>query len=127
MTEQVNEEDDRKRLLDNLPCGAGVYELRDGVISLTYQNKRYRELVGLNTEEYPDLSPMSAIYPGDVEVIMSKLTQAIEQKCDIGCNIRLKHQTLGYRPVYLAGHVVADGTGAFLIYATFTLQNGISD
>ena len=110
----------QKSLMDNLPCGAGVYEFKDGQISLTYQNKIYWELVGLNEEAYPDASEMSAVHPDDIPIIMQELSAAIAQRRDVTCDIRLRHLTRGYRPVHLLGRVVFKENGGFLIYATFT-------
>ena len=119
-TDRIQEEELQKSLMDNLPCGAGIYEFRDGQIRLIYQNKIYWELVGLNEEAYPDTSEMSAIHPDDVPAIMRELSAAIEQQRDVTCDIRLRHLTRGYLPVHLLGRIVFKEAGGFLIYATFT-------
>ena len=110
----------QRSLLDNLPGGAGIYEFKDGQLSLTYQNKSYWELVGLQEEAYPDNAPISAVHPDDVPVIMNELRSALQQSRDIECDIRLRHLTEGYRPVHLAGRIVLREDGGFRIYATFT-------
>ena len=119
VSQQVREEETQKALLDNLPCGAGVYTFKDGQMSLTYQNKSYWELVGLYEEAYPDSAPMSAVHPDDIPVIMGELSAAIQQNRDVSCDIRLRHLSLGYRPVHLVGRIVHTEAGGFLIYATF--------
>lgn len=117
---RVKSESLQGSLMDNLPCGAGIYEFRDGQMSLIYQNKIYWELVGLNEEAYPDCSEMSAIHPDDIPVIMQELSAAVAQQRDVSCDIRLRHLTLGYRPIHLLGRIVFRENGSFLIYATFT-------
>ena len=119
-TEQIKEEERQKELLDNLPGGAGIYELTGNEMRLIYQNKSYWELVGLDEEAYPDPTPMSAIHPDDLPVIMQELKLAFNQKRDISCDIHLRHLKLGYRSVHLAGRIVPGANGGFLIYATFT-------
>ena len=119
-TKQIEQEELQKSLMDNLPCGAGIYEFKDGQMSLTYQNKIYWELVGLGEEAYPDPSEMSAVHPDDIPIIMRELSSAIEQRRDVRCEIRLRHLTRGYRPVHLLGRIVFREDGSFMIYATFT-------
>ncbi len=119
-TELINEEEKQKALLDNLPAGAGIYELDGGEIRLIYQNKSYWELVGLGGESYVDPSPMSAIHPNDVPVIMDEIVQAIQNRRDVSCDIRLRHVTLGYIGVKLSGRIVPRESGSFLIFALFT-------
>ena len=122
-SEQVRQEETQRDLLDHLPGGAGVYRLRDGQLSLTYQNKSYWELVGLREAELIDPAPMSAIHPDDVPIIMRELQTAIEQGRDVVCDIRLRHLTKGYRSAHLVGRVVPQKEGGYAIYATFSLND----
>lgn len=119
-SEQVQDEERQKALLDNLPGGAGIYELQNGELRLVYQNKSYWELAGLQEAAYPDPMPLSAVHPDDVPIIMQELSMAIQQGRDVSCDIQLKHLTAGYRPVHLAGRIVPCEEGRFLIFATFT-------
>lgn len=118
-TEKVQKEAAQESLLDNLPCGAGVYKLKDNEMSLVYQNKSYWELVGLNEAAFPDPAAMSAIHPDDVPMVQREIYMAIQQGRAVSCDIRLKHLTLGYRPVHVAGNIVHEGNGEFSIYVTF--------
>lgn len=122
-SEQVKREAAQRKLLDNLPCGAGVYRFKDGEMSLIYQNKSYWELVGLNEEAFPDPSAMSAIHPDDIPLVMSELSQAVQHNRDVSCDIRLRHLSEGYRRVHLASRVAGEESGALSIYATFTPEN----
>ena len=124
VTERVREKQDLHRMLDNLPCGAGVYELHHGQVRLVYQNKRYWELVGLHSDEFHDAAPMSEIHPEDVPAVRSALKAALRQGGDVDCDIRLKHAALGFRPVHLTGRVVPDEAGGWSIFATFTQKSG---
>ncbi len=119
-SEQIKEEEAQEALLDNLPCGAGVYEFKDGQMSLTYQNRSYWELVGLHEEKFPDPTPMSAVHPEDIPAIMQELDMAMKEGRDVSCNIRLRHLTKGYLPVHLVGRIAPEENGGFRIYATFT-------
>lgn len=119
-SEQIKDENKQKALLDNLPSGAGVYEFRDGAMRLIYQNKSYWDLVGLSEEKYLDSAPMSAIHPDDLPSVMRELSAAVAEQRDVSCSIRLRHLTLGFRPVHLAGRIVRAKDDALLIYATFT-------
>ena len=52
MTMQVELEERRKELLDNLPCGAIIFEVTaDGIINSPHINKRYAELVNRHEDE----------------------------------------------------------------------------
>ena len=119
-TAQVAEEQRQKELLDNLPCGAGIYEFRDGQMGLIYQNKSFWELVGLYEPSFPDAAPMSAVHPDDIPIIMQELPLAIRQNRDVSCDIRLRHLNMGYRHAHLLGRIVPEKNGAFRIYATFS-------
>lgn len=121
ITEQRIAGQNERRLFDNLPCGAGIYEFRNGMMSLVYQNKSYWQLVGLNEEDrFPDPNEMSAVHPDDIPVVMTNLLSAIQNNCDVSCDIRLRHLTRGYRPVHLTGRIIPDKEGGFSIYATFS-------
>lgn len=52
MTEQNKEEERRAELMDNLPCGAGIYEYEKGKLRCRYLNKRYWELVGRSSYDF---------------------------------------------------------------------------
>lgn len=117
---QIKTEEQQRALLDNLPGGAGVYELEDGQLHLIYQNKSYWELVGLNEAQFPDPAPLSAIHPDDTAAIMQELSMAIQQGRDLSCDIRLRHLTKGFRPVHLAGKITSTSPSKFTIYATFS-------
>ena len=119
-TDITDEERTQRDLLDNLPGGAGIYELKDGRMSLVYQNKSYWEMVGLGDIAYPDPAPMSAVHPEDVPVIMQALSAAIAQGKDVSCEVRLRHLERGYFPVHLAGRILPAEDGSLLIYASFT-------
>ncbi len=120
VTVQKQTEQQQTELLDNMPCGAGVYEYKNGAMNFIYQNKSYWELVGLNKADFPDNSEMSAIHPEDIGTVMRELSLALSEKRDVSCDIRLRHLTLGYRPVHLAGRIVMEAADALMIYATFT-------
>ncbi len=122
--DRLRDEERMREILDNLPCGAGVYELANGQMSLIYQNDSYWELVGLNEADFPDTEAMSAIHPDDVPVIMQELGMAMQQQRGVSCDIRLRHLTMGYRPVHLSARVVAREDMRFVIYATFTPISG---
>ena len=119
-TSQIKKEEIQRKLLDNLPCGAGLYKLKNGEMSLVYQNKSYWELVGLNEAAFPDTSVMSAIHPEDAPLIMRELALAIEPNRDVSCDVRLRHLTLGYRPVHLVSRIIGESSGELSLYVTFT-------
>ena len=118
--DQIKNEELQKALLDNLPGGAGIYELINGEISLVYQNKGFWNLVGLDREVYPDPSPMSAVHQDDINILMHEILTAISFGHDLSCDIRLRHLRLGYRKVHLAGRIIPKNDNRFIIYATFT-------
>lgn len=119
-TGQVKAEEQQKALLDNLPAGASICEIQDGTMRLVYQNRSYWDLVGLGEGEPADTAPLAAIYPDDVPVIRQEFSAAVRDGRDMGCDIRLRHATDGYRPVHLSGRIVPRDTGSYRIYAAFS-------
>ncbi|MDD4076318.1 MAG: EAL domain-containing protein, partial [Eubacteriales bacterium] len=60
---RLNEQ--RKRILENLPCGAGVYEYTPEGLRVVYLNERYRELVNRSVEELSPLPVLDVVHPDD--------------------------------------------------------------
>ncbi|MDD4509391.1 MAG: EAL domain-containing protein [Oscillospiraceae bacterium] len=117
---QVKAEQRQRELLDNLPCGAGMYKVKDDTISLVYQNKSYWNMVGLGEGEPFDPDPMFDVHPDDAAAFMKTLNTAIGHDRELSCDIRLYHSAQGYFPVRVSGRVVPEKSGVFLLFATFT-------
>ena len=74
MTEITLLEERRKELLDNLPCGAVIFEVTaDGILKATHVNKRYAELVNRSGDELHTQDAIQTFYPKDRSRIMDTI------------------------------------------------------
>ena len=119
LSEQNHMEKQRQEMLDNLPCGAGIFEISGDYVSVVYLNHRYAELVGrymLNTGAAPALD---AVLPEDRELLRDSLRQALATGGNIDCDVRILHGNGGYRRFHTVGKIVQQKNDIVLVYATF--------
>ena len=109
-----------QELLDNLPGGAGIYEYRNGSLSVIYLNKSFWKLIGQDMPTENTMLGESPIHPDDMPVIAHELADAVAQRRDLICDIRLSYAKTEYRKVHLIGRIVAH-EDRVRIYVTFSL------
>lgn len=121
VTEQVRFENQRRDLLDNLPCGAALYTYAGGALKIDHLNKRYCELMGRVIDDPSKASILDAIHPDDRPTVMTEVESAIAEKRGIGCTLRLRYaDTVNeYHMFQVNGRIIANNDGTFSIYATF--------
>ena len=124
MTAETEQEERRKELLDNLPCGAIIFEIdANGTIDSTHINKRYMELVGRSDEELRAHDSIQAIHPDDRERLMQCINEAIQQDCDMETDIRVLRGGGGYVAFHLVGRIVEKEEQKTVMYTTYTPIN----
>ncbi|WP_218958727.1 EAL domain-containing protein [Eggerthella guodeyinii] len=120
MTSEAELEERRKELLDNLPCGAIIFEIdADGTLNTSHINKRYTELVQREGGQLRTRDAIQAIHPDDREHMMRAIGEAIEHERDMECDIRTLKGDGGYRAFHLVGRTVARDAQKTVIYTTY--------
>lgn len=120
ISEETKEEEYRRELLDNLPCGAGIYEYANEKLTSVYRNRRYWELVGRGAYELEGHSALNYVQPGDREYLISILEKGIERGGRLEGEIHILHGSGRYVPFLVHGNVIKRTCGKMLLYVTYT-------
>lgn len=119
ITDRVEAERQQRELLDNLPCGAALYEFDGSNIKIVHINERFMKLVARDAAHIESEEPIRAIHPDDRSVVMNELYDAIEQNRDGVCDIRLLYGENEYRPFHMEARVTKTISGKYLLYVTY--------
>lgn len=117
---EVSEEERRKELIENLPCGAGIYKVFHGKIKAVYRNKRYLELLGRSSEKEMNEPILSYIQLEDRAYMLRVLQESILHDGRMDCEIHILHSSGRYLPFHIVGNIVKRDTHMNMIYVTFT-------
>ena len=121
ITEEMAREDRRKELLDNLPCGAIIFEVTaGGALNARHINKRYAELVDRSGEKLRMQDSLQAVHPEDRERMMNTIREAIREDREMECDIRVLRGGGEYIAFHLVGRVVSRENQNTVIYTTYT-------
>ena len=121
MTPETELEERRKELLDNLPCGAIIFEIdADGAIHASHINKRYAEFVQRSGDELRTHDAIQAIHPDDRDRMMRAIGEAVEHGRDTECDIRTLKGDGSYLAFHLVGRIVAKEARKTVMYTTYT-------
>ena len=112
-------EDMQRRLLDNMPCGAALYEYKDGQINVVHINKRYWQLVERSPYEYNDESVLAAVFQADRGIIAREIDSAIRQKRNAICDVRILVGKSEYKPFHIVANIVRGEGGVYLLYTCY--------
>lgn len=77
ITNEVCEEERRRELMDNLPCGAGIYDIVDHTLTTIYVNKKYKELVQRDGDRILEAS-MDVVLPEDKPYVEKMLSDLVK-------------------------------------------------
>ncbi|NMP37976.1 MAG: diguanylate cyclase [Clostridiales bacterium] len=110
----------QKQLLDNLPCGAALYEYDGNRISVLHINKRYWQLVGRGPTDYSDTSVLDAIHPEDKTPVMQEIGAAIRQHRDAAIDMRIMCGAGGYKPFKVAANISPEPDGKYKFFVSYT-------
>ena len=121
ITSEGEREERRRELLDNLPCGAIIFEIAaDGTIDCPHINKRYIELVGRDAAELRLHDAIRAVHVDDRERLMRAIDEAVLEDRQMECDIRTLRGDGSYVPFHLVGRVVEKGPIKSVMYTTYT-------
>ena len=123
-TELIAAEARQAELLDNLPCGAALYEYDGKTLSVKHINRHYWEMVGRVSKDYDNISFIDAVYPDDRALIAQELESAIRQDREFDANIRILYGRDAYRPFHIIGNIEKKPGGGYRIYAAYTPIGG---
>lgn len=118
MTAEVELEEWRKELLDNLPCGAAVYEMKNGILSVRHINKRFSELVSRDKDQIHRENAITAVHPDDRGRVMTAVREAVSGG-EMACDFRVLHGNGGYLPMHVVGKTEVQDDETILIYVTY--------
>ena len=121
MTAEAEQEERRRELLDNLPCGAIILEIgEDGTIDSSHINKRYMELVGRTGDQLCIHDSILGIHPDDRERLMRTIDEAIRGNREMECDIRSLKDDGDYVAFHLVGNIVEKEAHKTVMYTTYT-------
>lgn len=124
ITMQMELEERRKELLDNLPCGAIIFEVTaEGIINSLHINRRFSELVNREGDELQIHDSIQSIHPDDRERMMQSIHESIQKNSEMECDIRVKNGNGGYISFHLVGRIVSRKDQNTVIYTTYTPIN----
>jgi len=119
-TEKKNAEQLQLELLDNIPCGAALYEYDGKELRVKHLNRHYWSMVGRANVEYKDISFIDAVFPDDRQLIAKELASAIHQNRNFSADIRIKCAGDTYKPFHIVGEIALQENGKYLCYAAYT-------
>ena len=118
-TEEFALEAQMQELLDNLPCGAGIYRLYGEQARVVYLNRRYAEFVGREIVTIGKRSGFDSVHPDDAPRMREAVITALKGGGDPSFDLRLLHGDGSYHPYRVTEHLVGREDGTTTIYATF--------
>ncbi len=119
INEQAREEAKQKKLLDNLPCGASLFEYDGKSITIIHINRQYWKLVKREAVNYDRASINQSVYPDDIPIIEEEIESAIKQNRDVFCSIRIRYGEEGYRAFHVNGKMEQVSGSRYYIYLTY--------
>ncbi len=124
MSQSDKSDDQRRELVENLPCGAGLYEFDGENLTTIYINSRYRELVGRTKVAGVHENVIDMIHPDDRMPLLKELKNAIAQKRTANYDTRLLYGDGTYRSFKITANTAGQPDGKMIVYTTY---NPISD
>lgn len=99
ITEQKEAENQQRELLDNLPCGAGLYEFNGERLTTIHVNERYQNMVGRHPQAGEGRAIMDVVHPDDlgrVEAFLKNSADSTNEETP--CDARILHADGTYHP-----------------------------
>ena len=106
-------------ILDNLPCGAGLYEFDGTTLSAVHLNRQYWELVGREAAQYGTIDVMQPFHPDDRDKVLPEITDALLQKRDGVCDLRILCGDGSYRKFHIVVRIRKKKQSRYALYAFF--------
>lgn len=117
---ELGQKDCYEMLMENLPCGAGIYEYHGGQIKCIYLNERYWQLVARQEEGTDKTSVLDFVQLEDRAHLLHVLQKGIMNNQRLECDIHILHGSGKYIPFHLIGNIVRQDSKNCTIYVTYT-------
>ncbi len=122
ITDQSHAEEQQKRLLDNLPCGAALYETDGITVNSVHINKKYWELVGREPTDYSSNSGKTifdVIHKDEIPLLFNEINDAIKQKRNVRIEVRILCGDGNYKTFRIIANVIKQASGKYAFYTTY--------
>lgn len=119
-TEQKKREDIQIELLDNLPCGAALYEIHGDRLSVIHLNRHFWELMGSKPKSYDEMPVFSAVHPDDRDGVMKEIAASVLQKREVDCNLRILCGDGLYHRFHAAGRLIPQDNRPLILCVAYT-------
>ena len=113
------EKNTAETLLNNLPCGAGICEIRGNDAHMTYLNRRYFTYFKRGADTFYTGSVYDVIHPDDRALLREAMRPALEGGGEGSCIVRIQDGQGTYLPFRIAGVAMEAGGDSNAIYVTF--------
>ena len=130
----INEEKEKSfmlnSLLNEIPGGIGIYEIRDGKVSVAYLNDTYYAMLGdkrENREKYYGENALEAVYVEDRVAISAAIQSIVRGMDKVTVLHRVENSEGKLFWLNLAGSVVERREHYIKVYASFTDCNDMMD
>ena len=115
-----NVEEIRCNLMDNLPCGAGVFELSGGALRVLYINRSLMRMIGTHESGGSYADAMEYVHPEDQPRVWTVYGEMVEQKAGGNMAVRIRGRDGGYIRLSITGKAQITEDRRALIYAIFS-------
>ncbi len=107
-------------LMENIPCGAGIYKYEKGKIKGIFLNARYWELVGRDPYDLEGKDIFQHVQLEDRAYLLKILQNSLIDNGRMECDVHVMHGSGKYKPFHLKGNIVKRKRGEVMIYVTYT-------
>ena len=120
ISEQVKLEEQRRDLIEKMPCGAAIYEYDGKKLKIIYLNSRYKELVGRDIDiNKRNITTLGSIRKDERETVYQNLRESIEEGVKLEVDLHILHGNGSYIPFHLSGLTERQRDGKTVIYMTY--------
>lgn len=115
-------------LINHVPCGIGIYEIKNGKAFLTYINDAYYKMLGYTREEraiYMGEKHVEAVYPEDMEPVWESIQDIIDGSDDIDVMYRIWNKAGELIWIRMVGLVVERKEDNIVLYCSYSDCNAI--
>ncbi|MDO5574381.1 MAG: EAL domain-containing protein [bacterium] len=120
ITEEAREEERRKELLENIPCGAGIFDISDGKIRTVYLNEKYWQLIGRQPDASRNGMVMDVIKLEDRASLPMLIQRASVSGQEQECELHILHGKGHYVPFLVRAGLAKSKTKNKMLYVTYT-------
>ncbi len=110
-------------LINHVPCGIGIYEIKNGKAFLTYINDAYYKMLGYTREEravYMGEKHIEAVYPEDMEAVWEGVQGIIDGFDDIDVMLRVRNKAGELIWIRMVGLVVERKEDNITVYCSYS-------